>query len=78
MHNAQVQVLEQVENILKGNCGSAKKGNHSCARFVLDWAGVSDLRTPLAKPLKARSMAGDLMKRLRSVKESKPKTRGAK
>ena len=57
VRNAQLQVLGEVENILKGNCKSAKKGNHGCAKFVLDWALVSDLRAPLARPTKRQSLS---------------------
>jgi hypothetical protein len=32
---------------------------------VLDWSGVSDIRTPLAKLLKQKSLAGALIKRLK-------------
>jgi hypothetical protein len=64
VHNAQVNVLAQVDKILRGNCAQAKKGNFNCAKFVLDWSMVSDLRTPLAKPLKSKTLAGALLKQL--------------
>lgn len=64
VREAQLHVLDQVDNILKGNCGSATKGNYGCAKFVLDWSGVSDLRSPLAKPLKKKSVASALLKKL--------------
>jgi hypothetical protein len=31
---------------------------------VLDWSGISDIRTPLAKPLKKKSPTAALLKRL--------------
>lgn len=65
VHQAQLNVLEQVDKILTGNCKSATKGNHSCAKFVLDWSGVSDIRTPLAKPLKQKTLASTLLKHLK-------------
>jgi hypothetical protein len=70
VHKAQLKVLNQVEKILGGNCTQAKQGNFNCAKFVLDWSTVSDLRTPLAKPLKSKSLAGALLKQL--GKKAKP------
>ena len=69
VHEAQVNVLEQVDKILKGNCTSAKKGNYNCAKFVLDWSGVSDIRTPLAKPVKKNALASAL-KKLRAASKA--------
>ena len=57
VHKAQLSVLNKVEKILNGNCNSATKGNYNCAKFVLDWSGVSDIRTPLAQPLKQKSLS---------------------
>ncbi len=65
VHQAQLNVLEEVDKILTGNCKSATKGNYSCAKFVLDWSGVSDIRTPLAKPLKQKTLASTLLKQLK-------------
>jgi hypothetical protein len=67
VHKAQLNVLQKIDNILDGNCKSATKGNYNCAKFVLDWSGVSDIRTPLAKPLKQKSLAGTLLKQLKKV-----------
>jgi hypothetical protein len=36
---AQEMVLDEMRNIVQGNCNSAKKGNYNAAKFVLDWAG---------------------------------------
>jgi hypothetical protein len=71
VHQAQLNVLEQVDKILTGNCKSATKGNYSCAKFVLDWSGVSDIRTPLAKPLKQKTMASTLLKQLKKTAAQK-------
>jgi hypothetical protein len=73
VRKAQLSVLEKVESILEGNCKSATKGNHGCAKFVLDWSGVSDLRTPLAKPKRKSSLTDALLKRLKHAAEQKPK-----
>lgn len=72
MRNAQMNVLDQVDDILTGNCKSASKGNFNCAKFVLDWSGVSDIRTPLAKPLKQKSLADTLLQKLKKTAD-KPK-----
>jgi hypothetical protein len=61
---AQQRVLKRVMSILNGNCNAAVEGNHQCAKFVLDWSGISDIRTPLAKPLKKKSPTAALLKRL--------------
>jgi hypothetical protein len=58
---AQMKVLDQMENILTGNCGSAAKGNYKCAEFVLDWSGATEIRTPLSKPRK-KSLVSALMR----------------
>ena len=71
VHQAQLNVLEQVDKILTGNCKSATKGNYSCAKFVLDWSGVSDIRTPLAKPLKQKTLASTLLKQLKKTAAQK-------
>jgi hypothetical protein len=73
VRKAQLNVLEQVENILNGNCKSATNGNHGCAKFVLDWSGVSELRTPLAKQKRKSSLADALLKKLKQAAEQKPK-----
>lgn len=65
VRRAQLRVLQKVENILDGNCESAKSGNYSCAKFVLDWSGVSDIRTPLAKPIRKKSVLQALLKKFR-------------
>jgi len=78
VRNAQLNVLEQVESILDGNCKSATKGNHGCAKFVLDWSGVSDLRTPLAKQKRKSSLADALLKKLKQAAEQKPETSEAR
>jgi hypothetical protein len=78
VHQAQLNVLEQVEKILNGNCKSATKGNYNCAKFVLDWSAVSDIRTPLARPLKQKSLAGTLLKKLKkTAAENKQKAEEA-
>ncbi|HEY3927191.1 MAG TPA: hypothetical protein VGL89_02345 [Candidatus Koribacter sp.] len=66
---AQRSVLQQVDKILTGNCVSAKKGNYNCAKFVLDWSGVSEIRTPLAKTVKKNSLATAL-KKLRAARKT--------
>lgn len=71
--NAQLKVLQNLDDIVTGNCTSAIGGNSNCAKFMLDWSGVSDLRAPLAKPLKQRSIARVLLKKLKQVAESQPK-----
>ena len=65
VRRAQLRVLNKIENILDGNCESAKSGNYSCAKFVLDWSGVSDIRSPLAKPVKKKSVLQALLKKFR-------------
>lgn len=75
VRNAQLKVLDQVDNILKGNCGSAKKGNYNCAKFVLDWSGISDLRSPLAKPLQQKSVASALLKKLKQAAEKQQRAK---
>jgi hypothetical protein len=77
VRKAQLSVLEKVESILEGNCESAKKGNHGCAKFVLEWSGVSDLRTPLAKPKRKSSLADALLKKLKQAAEQPPEADGA-
>ncbi len=62
---AQEKVLLKVDKILTGNCTSATKGNWNCAKFVLDWSGVSDIRTPLAAPLKRKSAMRMLLGRFK-------------
>jgi len=66
---AQKSVLQQVDKILNGNCRSAKKGNYNCAKFVLDWSGVSEIRTPLVKTVKKNSLATAL-KKLRAARKT--------
>jgi hypothetical protein len=73
VRKAQLNVLEQVEDILNGNCKSATKGNHGCAKFVLDWSGVSELRTPLAKQKRKGSLTDAFLKKLKQAAEQKPK-----
>jgi hypothetical protein len=76
VRKAQLSVLNKVEKILNGNCNSATKGNYNCAKFVLDWSGVSDIRTPLAQPLKQKSLASTLLKRLKKVASEKQRKDG--
>lgn len=66
---AQEMVLDQMRNIVEGNCNSAKKGNYNAAKFVLDWAGITEIRTPLAKPKQRFSLAQLLRKRTKGAKE---------
>lgn len=75
---AQFKVLEKLNDIVDSNLGSAAQGNHNCAKFMLDWSGVSDLRSPLARLSKQRSVARDLLKQLKKTKPSKKKSRDAK
>jgi hypothetical protein len=70
---AQIEVLDKVSEILTGNCKSAADGNYNCAKFVLDWSGVSDIRTPLAKAPHKKSVTSMLLKRLNEVAEQQEK-----
>ncbi len=74
---AQTRVLQKIEHILDGNCESARQGNYSCAKFVLDWPGVSDIRTPLVKPAQRKSALQVLLKKFRAedlgAEENEPK-----
>jgi hypothetical protein len=74
VRNAQLKVLDELEKILTGNCKSATKGNHNCAKFVLDWSLISDLRSPLAKPARQKSLAGLLLKKLKLAADKQKKT----
>ena len=65
---AQMSVLGKMNRILAGNCKSASAGNYKCAEFVLDWSGITEIRTPLAKPRKKALVAG-LMKEGRKKSE---------
>lgn len=65
VHKAQLGVLKKVDEILTANCDSAAKGNYNCAKFVLDWSGISDIRTPLAKPLKRRGELASMLQQLK-------------
>ena len=65
--NAQMMVLDQLDKIVKGNCKSAASGNYNNARFVLDWSGISEIRTPLAAPKKRKSALAALLKKLREA-----------
>ena len=70
--NAQIKVLDSINEIVGSNCKAAVDGNPSCAKFMLDWSGISDLRSPLAKPIKRKSLADGILKKLKnSSKKSK-------
>lgn len=76
VHEAQLKVLDQVDQILTGNCKSAIGGNYNCAKFVLDWSGVSDIRTPLARKPGRKSPLAEMLKRLKEARQE-PKAEAA-
>ena len=67
---AQFAVLEKLDQIVEGNCQSAITGNPGCAKFMLDWSGVSDLRAPLAPAPKQKTLEGTLLKKLKAIQKN--------
>jgi hypothetical protein len=66
---AQMTVLDKLNEIVEGNCNSAVKGNYKCAEFMLDWSGVTDMRTPLAKA-KKKSLIAELVRNAKARKKA--------
>jgi hypothetical protein len=64
---AQLVVLDKLTEIVEGNCKSAAGGNYNNAKFVLDWSGISEIRTPLAPAKKRKSVLSALLKKLREA-----------
>jgi hypothetical protein len=68
-----LKVLQNLDEIVGGNCTSAIGGNPNCAKFMLDWSGVSDLRSPLARPAQQGTLTGTLLKKLKNTPEKSKK-----
>lgn len=69
---SQKKVLTAMPEIVEKLCEVAKTGNHMVAKFVFDFARITDLQSPLEEPPSADSLAGILLDKLQSDQPANP------
>lgn len=72
VRKSQQEVLRSMPEIVTGVCNEAKGGNHNAAKFVFDFARITELQTPLEEPPSQDSLAGILLDKLQVDDPPKP------
>lgn len=64
VRKSRAKVLGDMPKIVTKICEEAKNGNCGAAKFVFDFAGITELKTPLEEPQSSDSLAGLLLEKL--------------